>query len=330
LAVGLIGGFLASLWAYDRSASDESIDPRFAPKTACHGVWLEHAWVGEARDETQIRALGDKLTENKIDCIYAHVTPLADSGALDYDRMLYAGSFVDTMHRLFPEITVYAWIGMVNHEATGETVGYKFDPAEYDRMDGVKTSMIELVDTFGFDGIHIDMEPLRSGNSEFLTFLAGLHEALKSRGKPLSIAALYARLESDALVTDPSGAEVVDERKYLWSWRPEYYADIGRFVDQLVVMAYNKGAASAGDYSDFVAQQIDLIDAQIPEHVTLIVGIPSYDQYATETVASALDGIARAKDFRQKVDGMAIYAEWTTGAEEWRVWRETGLRLIPH
>lgn len=324
----LLGGVLTiagiQVWV---SRQEEPIER--IPATRCHGIWMGHTWVDDAYSDAELQALADRLLDRGITCWYMHTTPLLDSGGLDYARLREVNRFVAVINEYAPEITLYAWMGVLSKDAEGQTIGYKFDLEEYERIDQIKQSAFELVDEIGFDGIHLNIEPLRSGDRNYLTLLSGLKAGLNARGKPLSIAALFLREESDALVMSPSGEEVIDERRYLWSWRPAFYGELTHFVDQLVVMTYNKGFDNEASYSDWIADQVEQISGQLDDSTDLIIGVPTYNQYDSETIQSALRGLDQVSGLDRKVQGVSIYAEWTTDEEEWKFFEEWGRLSIP-
>ena len=76
----------------------------------------------------------------------------------------------------------------------------------------------------GFDGIHVNVEPIANGDDEFLALLRALRTAVGSGMLSVSTA----KPGPFALAIAPN-----------FFWSPSYYALVGNAVDQVVVMAYD-------------------------------------------------------------------------------------------
>jgi hypothetical protein len=99
----------------------------------------------------------------------------------------------------------------------------------------------------------------------------------------------------------------------------------------MAVMAYNSGLSSPEDYSQWMAYQVRAYAeaiSEIGEGTELIIGIPTYEAEPpghdplVENVESALRGISEALaesgEAATYVQGVAIFAEWTTDDTEWQ------------
>jgi spore germination protein YaaH len=179
-----------------------------------------------------------------------------------------------------------------------------------------------LVDE-GFDGVHLNVEPVDDGNDEFLALLRALRTAVGA-GHVLSIAAIR-----------PAPMGLPRAPNFVWS--PGYYARVAATVDQIVIMAYDTALPTPSSYRRYVrwaARSVaGALDASGSE-ARVLMGIPTYEPYGfmhragVETPENALAGVVaglRGLGAGGTFEGVALYAEWTTDAAEWsayeRYWR---------
>ncbi len=91
----------------------------------------------------------------------------------------------------------------------------------------------------GFDGIHLNVEPVDDGNVDFLALLRALRTAVGA-GRVLS------------LVGDPARAVRACRSRPNFVWSPEYYARVAALADQIVIMAYDTALPTPGLYRRYV------------------------------------------------------------------------------
>jgi hypothetical protein len=124
-----------------------------------------------------------------------------------------------------------------------------------------------------------------------------------------------------------------------YTWDRDYYREVGRRVDQLVLMGYESAIPFANLYIKFVGWQTgQVLDAlrDYPQ-CRVLVGLPTYSgerltfHASAENVGSGLQGVIEGvRDLRRSGDmpsnfaGVALFAEWSTSPDEWslydRVW----------
>jgi len=245
--------------------------------------------------------------------VFVHTTPLLPDGSFYTSRAAYLDIFLKTFRKAYPEATLYAWMGILTEDYEGTSVSTKIDITDYKMLNSIESTAFQLVDDFGFDGIHLDMEPVESGSKDFLISLSGLHEGLKARGKKLSTAVIF-------LATAERQQEWLDSGKpFFWSWLPEYYDTVSLFTDQLVIMSYNIGISDPDLYAERIAWHLEEVQKVRASGVPVLIGVPTYaGAYASgENLEAGLEGIRRGSMNGFPVDGFAIYSEWTTDAEEW-------------
>ena len=179
-----------------------------------------------------------------------------------------------------------------------------------------------LVDE-GFDGVHLNVEPVNDGNDEYLALLRALRTAV-GPGRILS---------GSAIRPAPVGLP----RAPNFAWSPGYYARVASTVDQIVIMAYDTALPTASLYRRYVrwaARSVaGALDASGSD-ARVLMGVPTYEPFGlmhrrgVETPENALVGVVaglRGLGAGGTFEGVALYAEWTTDAADWaayeRYWR---------
>ncbi|WP_327143134.1 hypothetical protein [Nocardia sp. NBC_01327] len=281
-------------------------------------VWLGHAWVDGRKTEADVAQLGVLLSSTGIKDLYVHTGPLAHDGTLPPELYPRARWFVETVHRLLPGLRVQSWLGDV---LAPEFDGLNLDDAATrDRMVTAANQVLDL----GFDGIHFDLEPVRSGSAGFLTLL--------DRVRPVT-AARQALLSVSAPVIDPLpglhvlGLALADHGKW---WSQAYFASVARRVDQIAMMSYDTAMPTGSLYGGYVAQQTRLALQVTPPQVDLLLGLPAFwaddlgHHGAAETVASAIRGV-RLGLGRTALDrrtfGVALYVDFAATPADWAAYR---------
>jgi len=172
----------------------------------------------------------------------------------------------------------------------------------------------------GFDGIHVNVEPIANGDDDYLALLRALRAAV---GKGiLSLSA-----------TRPGPMAPAFAPNFFWT--TDYYARIADTADQVVLMTYDTAIPTPGLYRRYVAYAAAMVTADLARssRARVLVGIPTYKdsglmhRKGVETPENALIGVVSGLRGRTggTFEGVALYAEWTTDPEDWavyeRVWR---------
>lgn len=282
-------------------------------------VWLGHAWVDGRKTGADIAALTAQLAGTGIRDLYVHTGPLEHDGSLPAGVHPRARWLVAAVHRSLPQVRVQAWLGDV---VAPEKVGLRLDSAAV--RGEVAASAGQGLD-LGFDGVHLDLEPVRSGSAGFLRVLDQVREVTAARRVVLSIAAP----QIDPLPgLHRAGILVAGHGKY---WSQGYFAETARRVDQIAVMSYDTALPVESLYGGYVAQQTALALEVTPDDVDLLIGLPAYwennpDHWGSaETVAAAVRGARLALD-REAPDrqtfGLALYADFTAMPEHWTAYKQ--------
>ena len=310
--MGLAGLFVVALalsWAGMRFGPAVAVDAA-APRAA----WVTHRWVATPIEDERVDALADRLGAARLTDVYVHVGPLNGDGTLPLSRAPYAAEFAEALHDRMPGLRVQAWLGQV--EAGG---GGPLDLGRAAVRARVVASARRFMD-LGYDGVHYDIEPIWTGDADFLALLEVTGRAVHADGKVLSVAA-------EELPLFPGAERVIGlliPRYHPWTL--DYHRRVAAHVDQLAVMTYDSAVPGAHLYQRFVARNTRMLAAALPEHAQLLIGVPSYAEWnighwPAERPKNALHGLRRglarvAEDRRERV-GWALYAEWTMDADEW-------------
>jgi hypothetical protein len=213
---------------------------------------------------------------------------------------------------------VLPWVG-------GLRVGYKrsrpgtIDLGDLGQRQRIVAECRGLMDE-GFDGIHVNVEPVANGDDDYLALLRALRAAVGTGILSLS-------------ATRPGPMAPAFAPNFFWT--ADYYARIAETADQVVLMTYDTAIPTPGLYRRYVAYAAAMVTADLARssRTRVLVGIPTYKdsglmhRKGVETPENALIGVVSGLRGRAggTFEGVALYAEWTTDPEDWavyeRVWR---------
>ncbi|MEU4599965.1 hypothetical protein [Nocardia sp. NPDC023988] len=309
-----VAGILTALLVYN--VGEQSEQARTRGKDA---FWLGHAWVDGRRTDADIDGLAKLLAGTGIRDLYVHTGPLEHDGSLRDDLAPRARWFVDAVHTKLPGIRVQSWLGdIVQPEFDG------LDVESASSRERVVASARRVLD-YGFDGVHYDLEPIRSGSPGYLALLEQTRAMTAAAGVTLSVS---------APVIDPLpglhavGIAVADHGKW---WSQAYFAEVARRVDQVAVMSYDTAMPTRALYSGYVAQQTELALEVTPAEVDLLMGAPAFwaddpgHHGTAETVAAAVRGIRLGQtrtDVGRANFGVALYVDFAATPQDWADYRQ--------
>ncbi|WP_328978095.1 hypothetical protein [Streptomyces canus] len=285
-------------------------------------IWLGHAWVDGRKTDADVTALARRLRDTGIRDLYVHAGPLEHDGTLPGSAYPKARWLIGAVHKAAPGIRVQAWLG--DKLATESPDGLRL--TEKDTRAAVVRSTRRILDA-GFDGAHFDLEPLHSGDEDYLDLLDALHQVTRAHGVPLSVAAH----QIDPLPALHSVAGTLTGHPKWWS--QAYFGQVARRVDQIAVMSYDTATPLESLYGGYVAQQTSLALEVTPASTDLLMGLPFFHETklghraAAETVPAAVRGV-RLGLSRTDADranfGVALYvdfaateADWTAYEKDW-------------
>ena len=290
-----------------------------------NAVWAAHKWAGENHPEEAYDALVAGLQRDGITDVYFHVGPLDGDGLIPRAKYRNAPALLTAMRTRGRSIRLHAWIGQVERRGGG--------PLDLSDA-GVRGNIRRTAEGFlemGFDGIHYNIEPIRSGDRDLLALLDATRAATRAHGALLSMA-------TDELEPFP-GAEFLVRplARQAGLWSPAYYRDVALRLDQVAVMMYDTASPCDWLYGAIVAYETwRLADIAGPD-TTLFMGVPTAEEQRwgfspdAENMRSGLRGIRIGLHYAGTPDpdrfGAAVYPRWTTDDAEWLTWRRDWLGL---
>jgi hypothetical protein len=284
-------------------------------------VWLEHRWLERPQSPAEMETLVAGLRRRGVAYVFPHLIPFDAAGNLPRHDREQMRAFLAVARRVAPGLKVLPWVG-------GLRVGYRRQRAglielgDLNQRQRMVAEVRGLVDE-GFDGIHLDVEPVEDGNVELLALLRALRTAVGERNL-LSLAA-----------TRP--APVGLPRAPNFAWSPAYYARVAPLVDQIVIMAYDTALPTPALYRRYLKWAASSVAGALygsGSEARVLMGVPTYRTWGfmhragVETPENALLGIVaglRGLGAGGTFEGVALYAEWTTDERDWavyeRLWR---------
>ena len=285
-----------------------------------NAVYLEHKWLEKEQTPADMDALFLRLRARGVLYAFPHLIPFSAAGQLPVHDREQMRAFLASARRTAPGLKVLPWVG-------GLRVGYRrsrvgtVDLVDLGQRQRIVAECRGLMDE-GFDGIHVNVEPVSNGNDEFLALLRALRTAV-GPDRTLSVSAI--RPGPVALSIAPN-----------FFWTRDYYSRVAALADQVVVMSYDTALPTPPLYRRYVAWVSSALTRKLSDGSTarVLVGVPTYDdtnfmhRAGVETLENALYGVVaglRGVGGGGTFEGVAVYAEWTTDQAEWdtydRVWR---------
>jgi len=286
-----------------------------------NAVWLEHRWLERPHPEPEMVELLEMLHRRGIAYAYPHLIPFGEGGTLSAHDREQMRAFLTVARRVAPDLRVLPWVG-------GLRVGYRrqrsgtISLSDLTQRQRIVAEVRGLMDE-GFDGIHLNIEPINNGNVEYLALLRALRTAV-GPGRVLSLAA-----------TRPGPVGIPLAPNFVWS--PDYYARVAAVADQIVIMAYDTAIPTPPLYRRYLAWATASVAGALVasgSDARVLMGVPTYEDYGlmhragVETLDNALLGVVdglRGLGAGGTFEGVALYAEWTTDPQDWeayeRVWR---------
>lgn len=311
-----------SLFAW---ANAEDLNPNNKGQNA---VFIGYGQCSTYVPEAQLRTQAARFNELDINVLFPNVGLLEADGSLLFANFYW--HFIRYTKQGNPEATVIAWIN-----GNSKII----DISNPDVRNRIVAGITDLVfgtpwiddnpewKPFTFDGVLIDIEPIESGNEDFLQLLREIKAAIGGE-KLLSVACQKWR--------DP-GSE--------WWWDSDYYLRISEIAGQLMVMSYDTGegiggqGGSATAYLDWMADQVDKVTNLVvskPEYVYFgVLGSRRDPKDASnpsiENLENGLKGINKglSLDANKSVfGGVAIYGNWLMTESDWSIYDKCWIHWI--
>jgi hypothetical protein len=280
-------------------------------------VWLDITWSMDSHTDTEIQTLAQNLKTHRITTVFAYVSYLkaGDFFNATYD---HAQHFVEQMHGIAPEIELLAWIGVPVHVTTpdGQYIDNRLANAGIQKL--IAAFSRQMVTEVGFDGIHLNAEPIADGNADYINTLQVIRSQLRA-GAILSVAGLA--LHPDEPIT------IAQYPKTEYRWSIAYLQEVAESSDQIATMVYDSGLFFPSDYRAWMAYQVKAsAEVLVETRTQLFIGVPVSEEWTlshnttTEYLANALYGvrlgISQSKNF-EAVTGIAVYPYWEISEAEW-------------
>ncbi len=263
--------------------------------------WMEHAW--STPQPPAFEELQQRVERYGIDTLYFHVGPLDPEGKLPANLLVHSAELAALPTENF------AWIGQVRSE---------IDLEKPEIREAIIAEAQRMLDA-GFEGIHLNIEPIRSDDEAFLLLAAELRAALPDA--KLSIA-----MDEWEPYWLGRLMETLFNAEHSSDWNTKHVQVLAAFFDQMVVMTYDTNFKDPLLYQWWVEEQAIRLSHILPKEVELYVGIPSYAEGAAidptvENVETGLNGLEKARRnirSRQKtITGVAVYSYWEMQDHEW-------------
>ena len=287
------------------------------PNYSNNAIWIGHGWLGDDkwfernqrdkenfRKEDKIVALFKKLSQNKITTVYPHLCPSQMSGKIAVYDSTQVENFLDIAEKY--NIKVIPWIGGVFEESA------RIEDKNW------RKNFVESVDELlkkhpRLAGVQVNIEPLPSGNPDFLKLLEELRPI--TNGKILSVAAY----------PPPTKWHQFPDVH----WNLPYIKLVATRCDQMAIMMYDTAIPLEKFYiklmTDWTRQLVTTISSINCE---LLLGIPAYNDAEVgyhhprvENIDSALKGIS-ASGKKNEIKGISIYCEWEMDENKWKRWKK--------
>jgi hypothetical protein len=296
------------LWSPGKVVRDGSHDLK------ANGIWMQHGWLGDDkwfkrykkkpekfRKTQKIIQLKNLLVKHHITDLYPHLCPCRKTGEISAVDPQQTRNFLLIMD----EVRVIPWVGGV--------LGLHAFPGSPAWRHRFIKSILDLLQTYpAISGIHINIEPMPSGNQDFIELLQELRSQFPA-GKIISIS---------AYPPPTFHQQTLDVH-----WEKAYYAKVAQEVDQIVVMMYDTSLRFQKLYRHLMASWTREV-LEWSGTTQVLLGVPAYDdegvQYHyphVENLKNSLLGIhAGLSGYRSlpvNYSGIAIYSDWEMQPDEW-------------
>lgn len=292
------------------------------PKTMA--MWLAPSLTYEAYPVQALEELRTVLIKNQVNTVYLNVGQISWDGTQTiYDRpsksirthTQYAKRILSILQRKPSPIRVYAWLSGttdLNRPAYVRLTSSTFRS----RLTSLAAAVVQL----GFDGVHLNIEPIpdRTYCPSFLSCFLGVNRTFT--GFKTLLQQVSARIGRSRLSVT-SGTYFNYGGTTLWT--QDSYKHIVPHTGQLVVLNYDIGilAPTAQKYQEALTRSArNIVAASGAYSSTVIFGLPDYlvrpnnrHHLPHETFANAHIGLIKARVDSRKLGGFALYTEqdWT-------------------
>jgi hypothetical protein len=308
LAVAVLGGLASGLVL---AHADSGPVAGWARSSGHDALWMGRVWAEGDYSRAGFDALTAHLRDSGISDVYVFAGQMDARGHLDPAKYARARSFLAAFRAALPRIRVFAWL-------SGVLGGGNLNLARAATRGAIVTTVAALLRT-GFGGVHYDLEPVPSGDQDYLRVLDATRALDPAPELSVSVPKLEP-LPGLRLPWQVAGIGPV-------FWTADYLTQVASRVNQVALMTYDTAMPLGSWYGGYVARETELALRAVPARVRLLIGVPCYHYTnlahvaSAETVAQAVHGVrvalteqhARDRDF-----GVALFADYSATRQDWR------------
>jgi len=167
----------------------------------------------------------------------------------------------------------------------------------------------------GFDGIYIDIEPVRD-KEYFLLIVKKVDEEFPEK----AIIGLYSGTVFNGEISNNE-----------WEWELSYFEKISRNVDLILIPSYDTDINDDDEYNFFVRNQVKMLLENDKIRTNLVYGVPVHKE-GIEIIGNSFGSyLIEVKTYKENDGnnekkgnfiGIGIFSEWTMDEGEWRVYED--------
>ncbi len=268
------------------------------PQNSSTAFWLPHALMNGPSPEWD--QLKERLKTAPIDALYFHVGPVDALGELPPLQ-------VPPLAEL-PTQNL-AWMGQIRSQID-------LDDATV-RAHFVDSAL--KMKAAGFDGVHIDIEPVRRDDTAFVQLL----EELRAKDPDLFISVATDEWQPHWLSQSVARLLDVNIESY---WSSEQVRAVAKYTDEIVIMTYDTRLSDPKLYRAWVAIQTSHVSRILPPETRLRIGLPVYVDGPSlnpdaENLKTGLQGYhmgaSNILTHHKNLAGIALYPYWEMQEDEW-------------
>lgn len=284
-----------------------------------NAAWLSVDWTSRVPDHMMVRQLAVDAYARRLRYLLPFVSYVRPDGTFN-PTYTHAAEFVSVYRSFDKRSRLLAWIGIPVRNTQPFGMHGWVDLADSNERRKIADFAAYLTHTIGFDGVHLDVEPVAGDNAHYLRLLEEVRIAIGT-SHLLSVAGNH--WQPMMLSRLPF------VRAYGWSG--EYLQAVAMRADQIVAMAYDSSAPWAALYRFWIREQVrGLNQALVNSPAQLIIGV-SVSREVTWThnptaenlhngLAGVCAALSRIGPMERKVAGIAMYASWEADVSDWMTW----------
>lgn len=287
-----------------------------------NAAWISVDWTSQPVDGSAVSDLAAQASTNKLAYLFPYVSYVTPDGSFS-ESYAHAEEFVSAFREQNADTKLLAWIGVpvVNERRVGIRGWVDLSQAEERRP--IVDFATKLLQDADFDGVHLNVESVRDGDSGYLLLLNEMRAALEDDSL-LSVATTY------WLPGFVNALPVVEG----YRWSGDYYQQVAGTVDQIVTMTYDSLMPHPALYRLWMREEMRGIRRNLArgeqQDVELLTGI-SVSREKTLThhpevenlqhgLAGFCAGLATSAP-GSTAQGVAIYAAWEATDADWALWQ---------